>query len=66
MGVSPSDVAQMAGELKAALDLLEKHQWVESDDGITWCVECEALPHSGHDPDCALAALLRRNGREVK
>lgn len=59
-------------ELERAIALLEKHQWVEPDEGRDRCIECggtkpdrdDAMP-MGHVKGCALAIALRTAGVTV-
>jgi hypothetical protein len=45
---------------RAALDVLERIQWIESDEGEMCCPECWNWQGHGHRPECELAAALAR------
>ena len=40
---------------RRAADLLRRMQW--ADDSF-WCSECSAYKYEGHEPDCALVAII--------
>lgn len=45
-------------ERDAALAVLRKFEWCNSDDEFSQCPECAEPKQCGHAPDCALAACL--------